>query len=90
MRVQEGSWGWRVAQVSDLRSGWAGAVIGPMVDKEAGKVWLLGKRIGETNGLDTFVSLCEVIERGGKLTDSLVSPFLQGCQLFRIDLAKGD
>lgn len=48
---QEGSEGWRVAQVRDVISGWAGEVIGDIAESVAGRVVLFGKRIGEVKGL---------------------------------------
>lgn len=52
MRVHEGSSGWRSAQLSEVMSGCAGAVIGARWVSEAGRVSsLVGKRIGETWGL---------------------------------------
>lgn len=51
MRVQLGSEGWRVAQVREVMSGCAGAVMGPIDEREAGRVVVFGKRIGEVKGL---------------------------------------
>lgn len=50
MRRQEGSEGWRVAHVSDVINGWAGEVMGEMALRDWGRVGLLGKRMGDTNG----------------------------------------
>lgn len=57
MRRQEGSDGCSVAQVRDLISGWAGAVMGEMEVSFAGRVVLLGKRIGDMNGLHWLVAV---------------------------------
>jgi hypothetical protein len=40
-----------VAQVREWISGWAGEVMGEMEARLLGRVWLLGKRMGEVNGL---------------------------------------
>lgn len=52
MRRQEGEAGWRRAQESEIREGWAGEVIGAMGLRVVGRgEGLLGKRMGEVNGL---------------------------------------
>lgn len=44
--------GWRRAQEREVREGWAGDVIGEIACREEGRgVGLLGKRIGDVNGL---------------------------------------
>ena len=49
---QEGEVGWRRAQEREVREGWAGDVIGEIACREEGRgVGLLGKRIGDVNGL---------------------------------------
>lgn len=50
--MQLGSEGCSVAQVRDVRRGWAGAVMGPMEEREAGRVVVFGKRIGDVKGLE--------------------------------------
>lgn len=39
----------------DVIRGWAGEVIGDIAERVAGRVVLLGKRIGEVNGLYLLV-----------------------------------
>jgi len=51
VRRQEGSVGWRVAQVRDVIKGWAGEVMGEREVRVLGRVVLFGKRMGEMNGL---------------------------------------
>lgn len=56
VRRQEVSEGWRVAQVREWIRGWAGEVMGEMAARLFGSVWLLGKRMGEVNGLEVLAS----------------------------------
>jgi hypothetical protein len=86
VRRQEGSDGWRVAQVRDVISGWAGEVIGDIVERVAGRVVLFGKRIGDVNGLLSV--RCVIGEDRYQLTDSSNEPFQPGCRQFRTCLAK--
>ena len=52
MRRHDGSAGWSVAHESDVMSGWAVEVSGATAAREAGKVSLFGKRVGDMYGLD--------------------------------------
>lgn len=49
--MQDGSCGWRRAHEREVMEGWAPEVMGPMVVRAAGRVGLVGKRIGEMKGL---------------------------------------
>ena len=51
MRRQDGSEGWRVAQVREVIKGCAGDVMGEIAERVLGSVVLFGKRIGEMKGL---------------------------------------
>lgn len=51
VRRQEGSCGWSRAQEREEIRGWAGDVTGEMEVKVGGRVFCVGKRIGEVNGL---------------------------------------
>ena len=51
MRRQDGSEGWRVAQVREVIKGCAGVVMGEIAERVLGSVVLFGKRIGEMKGL---------------------------------------
>lgn len=65
MRLQEGSCGCRVAQLSAVIRGCAGAVRGDMFVSVGGRVSsLLGKRVGETYGLFAKSVLLLYWERG--------------------------
>lgn len=44
-----------MAQVREWIRGWAGEVTGEMEVRVLGSVWLLGKRMGEVNGLEQSV-----------------------------------
>lgn len=57
VRRQDVSEGWRVAQVREWIKGCAGEVKGEMEARLLGRVVLLGKRIGEVNGLEVLVVL---------------------------------
>lgn len=56
MRVQDGSEGCRVAHVREVRRGCAGDTMGLIEERDVGRVSVLGKRIGEMNGLGGCVS----------------------------------
>lgn len=49
---QEGVDGWRVAHERKVWDGWAGEVMGASWARDGGRVWVVGKRIGEMNGLE--------------------------------------
>lgn len=49
---QEGVDGWRVAQERAVWEGWAGEVMGASWVREAGRVWVEGKRMGDMKGLE--------------------------------------
>jgi hypothetical protein len=49
--MQEGSEGWRVAQVREVIKGWAGEVMGEIVLSVGERVGVLGKSVGEMKGL---------------------------------------
>lgn len=51
VRVQEGSCGWRRAQDREVMDGWAAEVMGAMAVRAAGRVGLVGKRMGEMKEL---------------------------------------
>ena len=51
MRRQDGSEGWRVAQVREVIKGCAGDVMGEIAERVLGSVVLFGKRMGEMKGL---------------------------------------
>ena len=51
MRRQDGSEGWRVAQVREVIKGCAGVVMGEIAERVLGSVVLFGKRMGEMKGL---------------------------------------
>ena len=51
MRRQDGSDGWRVAQVREVIKGCAGEVMGEIAESVFGSVVLFGKRMGEMKGL---------------------------------------
>ena len=57
--------GWRVAQLKDVMRGWAGEVSGEILVREGGRAVLLGKRMGEMNGLWFLVRAGE----GGRRED---------------------
>ena len=52
MRRQEGSSGWRVAQVREVIRGCAGELSGAILVRDGGRVCEFGKRMGEMNGLE--------------------------------------
>lgn len=62
--------GWRRAQERFWIVGWAGDVIDEILSSVAGRVWELGKRIGETNLLGvllvTFLGICIIDLRPSK------------------------
>lgn len=53
--MQDGSEGWRVAHVREVKRGCAGDTMGLIEERDAGRVSVLGKRIGEMNGLGRSV-----------------------------------
>ena len=53
---QEGVEGWRVAQERKVWEGWAGEVMGDSWVRVWGRVWVVGKRMGDMKGLGGAVS----------------------------------
>lgn len=84
--AQDGSFGWRRAHEREVIKGWATSVIGAVDWSVAGKVFLLGNKIGEMNGLKVLVFELNRIKQ--KLTGNGVVPFHQDYPQPPLALAK--
>lgn len=75
--AQDGSFGWRRAHEREVIKGWATSVIGAVDRSVVGKVFLLGNKIGEMNGLKSNCQYVNSEESGRDLRETESSHFTE-------------